>query len=131
MLNDKRIDAVFLDTLDHWHPKIMFDAVGASKHVYVEQPIGNTLEEFQIMLAAAEKQKVIQVGQWQRGGLHYAKRLIYYGWENLEQFDWTKIGISRMDETYPCFARSSLFPQEWIILLVWALHQKGLLILTA
>src|SRR5689334_16566309 len=34
LLNDKSIDAVVIGTPDHWHCKIMVDAVQAGKHVY-------------------------------------------------------------------------------------------------
>lgn len=72
LLNDKSIDAVVIGTPDHWHCKIMVDAVNAGKHVYVEKPIANTIQECNTMVAAAKKTgKKVQVGQWQRSGLHY------------------------------------------------------------
>lgn len=76
LLEDNSIDAVVIGTPDHWHCKMMVDAVNAGKHVYVEKPIANTIEECQIMLAAAERTgKVVQVGQWQRSGPHYRKAI--------------------------------------------------------
>src|SRR5690242_15443134 len=36
LLRNKSIDAVVIGTPDHWHCKIMVDAVTAGKHVYVE-----------------------------------------------------------------------------------------------
>ena len=76
MLLDDGIDAVVIGTPDHWHCKMMVDAVNAGKHVYVEKPIANTIEECQIMLAAAKRTgKVVQVGQWQRSGPHYKKAI--------------------------------------------------------
>jgi predicted dehydrogenase len=72
LLNNKDIDAVIIGTPDHWHCKIMVDAVNAAKHVYVEKPIANTIQECRIMMEAAKKSgKVVQVGQWQRSGPHY------------------------------------------------------------
>lgn len=74
LLNDRDIDAVVIGTPDHWHCRIMVDAVNAGKHVYVEKPIANSLEECRIMVQAQEKTgKVVQVGQWQRSGPHYRK----------------------------------------------------------
>ncbi|MBT1700603.1 Gfo/Idh/MocA family oxidoreductase [Fulvivirgaceae bacterium PWU4] len=76
LLNDKDIDAVVIGTPDHWHCKIMVDAVKAGKHVYVEKPIANSIEECNIMVAAQEKTgKVVQAGQWQRSGPHYRKAI--------------------------------------------------------
>lgn len=76
MLNDKSIDAVVIGTPDHWHCKIMVDAVKAGKHVYVEKPIANSIAECNIMVAAQEKTgKIVQAGQWQRSGPHYKKAI--------------------------------------------------------
>jgi len=72
LLNDKDIDAVIIGTPDHWHCKMMVDAVRAGKHVYVEKPVSNTIEECNIMVnAARETGKLVQTGQWQRSGSHY------------------------------------------------------------
>lgn len=78
MLESKDIDAVIVGTPDHWHCLAMTDAVSAGKHVYVEKPIANTIQECQIMQAAAKRSgKLVQVGQWQRSGLHYASAIDY------------------------------------------------------
>jgi predicted dehydrogenase len=56
----------------------MVDAVSAGKHVYVEKPIANTIEECQIMVKAQERYgKVVQVGQWQRSGSQYDQAIQY------------------------------------------------------
>ncbi len=74
LLASKKIDAVVIGTPDHWHCKQMVDAVRAGKHVYVEKPVANTIEECNIMMAAAkETGMVVQTGQWQRSGGHYQK----------------------------------------------------------
>lgn len=76
LLNNKEIDAVIIGTPDHWHCKMMVDAVKAGKHVYVEKPVANTIEECNLMVKAAEKTgKVVQAGQWQRSGPHYKKAI--------------------------------------------------------
>ncbi|HTH58107.1 MAG TPA: Gfo/Idh/MocA family oxidoreductase [Cyclobacteriaceae bacterium] len=74
LLNNKDIDAVIIGTPDHWHCKIMVDAVKAGKHVYVEKPVANSITECNLMVAAQEKTgKIVQAGQWQRSGPHYKK----------------------------------------------------------
>lgn len=74
LLNDRDVDAVVIGTPDHWHCRMMVDAVNAGKHVYVEKPIANSIEECRIMVEAQEKTgKVVQAGQWQRSGPHYRK----------------------------------------------------------
>jgi predicted dehydrogenase len=78
MLESKDIDAVIIGTPDHWHCLAMTDAVSAGKHVYVEKPIANTIQECRIMQAAAKRSgKLVQVGQWQRSGPHYASAIDY------------------------------------------------------
>jgi predicted dehydrogenase len=78
MLESKDIDAVIIGTPDHWHCLMMTDAVSAGKHVYVEKPIANTIQECRIMQAAAKRSgKMVQVGQWQRSGPHYASAIDY------------------------------------------------------
>lgn len=76
MLKDTSIDAIVIGTPDHWHCSMMVDAVKAGKHVYVEKPIANTIEECNIMVEAQRHTgKVVQVGQWQRSGPHYRKAI--------------------------------------------------------
>lgn len=72
LLENPDIDAVVIGTPDHWHCLNMIDALDAGKHVYVEKPLANSIQEAQVMLAAAKKSdKLVQVGQWQRSGPHY------------------------------------------------------------
>lgn len=76
LLNDKSIDAVVIGTPDHWHCRMMVDAVNAGKHVYVEKPVANSIAECNIMVEAQKKTgKIVQAGQWQRSGPHYRKAL--------------------------------------------------------
>ncbi len=76
LLENKKIDAVIVGTPDHWHCLPMVAALEAGKHVYVEKPLSNSIEECRVMLAAAKKhKKIVQVGQWQRSGTHYEKAI--------------------------------------------------------
>ncbi|MBD2703190.1 Gfo/Idh/MocA family oxidoreductase [Spirosoma sp. BT702] len=78
MLENKDIDAVIIGTPDHWHCMAMIDSLSAGKNVYCEKPLANSIEECNLMLAAARKyNKIIQIGQWQRSGSHYAKAIEY------------------------------------------------------
>ncbi len=72
LLKANDVDVVIVATPDHWHCMQMVDAVAAGKDVYVEKPIGNSIRECEIMVAAAKKYKrVVQVGQWQRSQQHF------------------------------------------------------------
>jgi predicted dehydrogenase len=76
LLNDPAIDAIVIGTPDHWHCRMMVDAVNAGKHVYVEKPVANSIAECDIMVAAQKKTgKIVQAGQWQRSGPHYKKAI--------------------------------------------------------
>lgn len=73
LLDMKEIDAVIIGTPDHWHCLNFCDALSAGKHVYCEKPLANSIEEANVMLAAAKRynKQMVQIGQWQRSGLHY------------------------------------------------------------
>ncbi len=77
LLENPDIDAVVIGTPDHWHCKMMIDALEAGKHVYVEKPLANSICECYLMEEAAKKynQQVVQVGQWQRSGPHYEQAI--------------------------------------------------------
>lgn len=77
LLENKDIDAVVIGTPDHWHCKMMVDALEAGKHVYVEKPLANSIEECYLMERAAKAhgKQVVQVGQWQRSGTHYEEAI--------------------------------------------------------
>jgi predicted dehydrogenase len=76
MLEQKDIDAVIIGTPDHWHCLITVYALQAGRHVYVEKPMANTIEECNIMVKAANYyKKVVQVGQQQRSGFIFQKAM--------------------------------------------------------
>jgi predicted dehydrogenase len=72
LLEQKDIDAVIIGTPDHWHALIMIHACEAGKHVFVEKPVGNSIEECRLMVAAQKRyNKIVQGGQWQRSQQHF------------------------------------------------------------
>lgn len=72
MLEADVVDIVIIATPDHWHCLQLVDAVKAGKHVYLEKPIGNSVQECDIMVKAVENStSVVQVGQWQRSQQHF------------------------------------------------------------
>jgi predicted dehydrogenase len=72
VIDNKDINLVIVGTPDHWHCIQMVAACEAGKDVYCEKPIGRTIEECNLMVKAAKKNKsVVQVGQWQRSDKHW------------------------------------------------------------
>jgi predicted dehydrogenase len=72
LLEQKDIDVVIIGTPDHWHALQMIHACEAGKDVYVEKPVGNSIEECRTMVAAQQRyNKVVQAGQWQRSQQHF------------------------------------------------------------
>ena len=73
ILENPDVDAVIIGTPDHWHAIIMMLALEAGKHVYVEKPMGHSIEECNAMVAMQQKHPDIkvQVGMWQRSSEHW------------------------------------------------------------
>jgi predicted dehydrogenase len=72
LLENKDVDVVLIGTPDHWHCLPMVEACQAGKDVYCEKPLGNSIEEINIMERTANKYKtVVQVGMWQRSDPHW------------------------------------------------------------
>jgi predicted dehydrogenase len=82
ILDDKTIDAVVIGAPDHWHAKMVSDAVAAGKDVYVEKPVTHSLEEGADLIRAVESnRRVVQTGTQQRTWPHFieGKRIIDSG----------------------------------------------------
>ena len=63
LIDNKHVDLVIVGTPDHWHCLQMVAACEAGKDVYCEKPLGNSIEECNIMVRAAERyNRVVQVG---------------------------------------------------------------------
>lgn len=67
VLDRKDIDAVVIGTPDHWHSKILIEALKAGKDAYCEKPLTLTIDEGKkIGQVAKETARVVQVGTQQR-----------------------------------------------------------------
>lgn len=78
LIDNKDIDVVIVGTPDHWHCLQMVAACEAGKDVYCEKPLGNSIEECNVMVRAAEKyNRVVQVGQWQRSDPHWQDAMAF------------------------------------------------------
>jgi predicted dehydrogenase len=77
ILENKDIDAIFINTPDHWHTLQLLHGLEAGKHVYVEKPLANSIQECLVLENMAKKfpQLKIQVGQQQRSGKHFQEAM--------------------------------------------------------
>src|SRR4051794_29636482 len=67
VLDDRRVDAVWIATPDHWHAPAAILTLDAGKHVYVEKPCCHNIREGRLMAeAVARSGKHLQVGTQSR-----------------------------------------------------------------
>lgn len=82
ILDDPSVDAVFVVTPDHWHHRMVLDALDAGKDVYVEKPMTYTVDEGRdIVAAVARTQRVLQVGSQSASAMRerHARALVEAG----------------------------------------------------
>lgn len=71
LLASEKPEIVIVATPDHWHPLNTIAALESGAHVYVEKPVGHTIEEGRAMVQAARKHgKIVQVGTHRRVSPH-------------------------------------------------------------
>jgi predicted dehydrogenase len=76
------VDVVSIATSNHWHAPLTILACQAGKDVYVEKPVSHTVEEGQLMIAAAKKyNRIVQAGTQSRSctGLTPAVEYVHRG----------------------------------------------------
>ena len=72
LLQRQDIDVVTVGTPDHWHTRIVIDAVKAGKDVYSEKPLTLTIDEGKkLCQAVRETGRVVQVGTQQRSSAQF------------------------------------------------------------
>jgi predicted dehydrogenase len=63
LLSQKDLDYVLVATPEHWHHRMILDAVAAGKHVYVEKPMTHSIPQAQEVVRKIRESKVkVQVG---------------------------------------------------------------------
>jgi predicted dehydrogenase len=72
LLSRDDIDAVYVATPTHWHVPIALEAVRRGKDLYMEKPVGLSVEQGQILREAVGKHKpVFQLGTQQRSAKEF------------------------------------------------------------
>ena len=63
VLGRKDVDAVVIATPDHWHKRMVLEALSAGKHVYIEKPMTWSIDEGKVIIDAVSRAKrMLQVG---------------------------------------------------------------------
>src|SRR5258708_1478879 len=74
LLEDKNIDAIIVAVPDHWHMRVVVDALGAGKDVYCEKPMSHSPADGLAMVAAAKKtDRIVQIGAQRTSSVLCAK----------------------------------------------------------
>ena len=63
LLDDKNIDCIVAAVPDHWHKRMVVEAVSAGKDIYIEKPMSHTPADGVAMVDAVKKSgRILQVG---------------------------------------------------------------------
>lgn len=63
LLNDKSIDCIIAAVPDHWHRRLVVDAVTAGKDIYCEKPMSHSPADGVAMVDAAKRTgRIVQIG---------------------------------------------------------------------
>jgi len=74
LLNNKEIDCIIAAVPDHWHKKIVVDAVLAGKDIYCEKPMSHSAADGVEMVKAAKSSgRIVQIGSQGVSSVLYAK----------------------------------------------------------
>jgi predicted dehydrogenase len=97
LLDKEKPEIAVVGTPDHWHALNTIAAIKAGAHVYVEKPIGHTINEGKAMVKAArDNNRVVQVGTHRRVSPHNIS-----GREFIRSGKVGKIGMVRAFVHYP------------------------------
>ena len=67
ILDRDDVDAVLIATPDHWHVRMMLDAVSAGKDVYCEKPMSHSISEgVRAVQGVRETDRIVQIGMQRR-----------------------------------------------------------------
>ena len=74
LLADPSVDAVMLCIPDHQHALVATEALLSGKHIWLQKPFAQTIQEGRVIANVAKlKNRVVQVGSWQRSRPQFRK----------------------------------------------------------
>lgn len=118
LLDNKEIDCLIVATPDHWHKKVVVDALKAGKDVYCEKPMSHSIADgAEMVRAVQETGRIVQVGSQTVTSPVYqkAKELIAAG--RIGKVSLVEMSTGRNDPTgaweYPVPANISEQNLDW------------------
>jgi len=119
VLDDPSIDCVIVAAPDHWHKRLVVEAVAAGKDVYCEKPMSHSIADGLEMVAAVKRSgRILQVGSQRVSSPLFAKAKEIIASGTLGELTQVELTIGRNSPTgaweYP--APADLSPAT----LVWA-----------
>ncbi|MEM9888400.1 MAG: Gfo/Idh/MocA family oxidoreductase [Bacteroidota bacterium] len=97
LIDKEELDIVIVATPDHWHALNAIYAIQNGCHVFLEKPIGHTINEGRAILKAArDRQVVVQVDTHRRASAH-----------NISAMDFLKSGKVGKISSVKCFVNNN------------------------
>jgi predicted dehydrogenase len=116
LLADRDIDIVVIATPEHWHHRMLLDALAAGKDVYIEKPLCHTWEQgVELVRAVRQSKNIVQVGMQRRSYRLYQqardlRRQGRLGTVRMVRSYWLNNGLSPRARTF----EGPLDWQQWL-----------------
>jgi len=116
LLADPGVDIVVIATPEHWHHRMLLDALAAGKDVYIEKPLCHTWQEgVELVRAVRQSKNIVQVGMQRRSYQLYQqardlRRQGRLGTVRMVRTYWLNNGLSPASRTF----EGPLDWQQWL-----------------
>jgi len=100
LLNNKEIDCIVAAVPDHWHRKVVVDAVSAGKDIYCEKPMSHNAADGVAMVDAAQRtRRIVQIGSQRVSSSLCAKSRELYHSGAIGDLSLVELSLGRNDPT--------------------------------
>jgi predicted dehydrogenase len=100
LLDNKEIDCIVAAVPDHWHRKVVVDAVSAGKDIYCEKPMSHNAADGVAMVDAAQRtRRIVQIGSQRVSSSLCAKSRELYHSGAIGDLSLVELSLGRNDPT--------------------------------
>jgi predicted dehydrogenase len=100
LLDDKEIDCIVAAVPDHWHRKVVVDAISAGKDIYCEKPMSHNAADGIAMVDAAQRyNRIVQIGSQRVSSQLCRKARELYQGGAIGQLSLVELSLGRNDPT--------------------------------